>query len=203
MKKGINSLQLKCICIGLMLAGVCLQQVFYNIGYLIYLSAFPLAAFLLTEAARKTSDRKRLLLRLLTVALLLEIPWDIVIFGLSEWKNWGLSQNYLFTLCVALGVLMTVDATGKKVAPGTMGNTLTTLGIYLVGAFATVLLRTEQSCIGVLMVVALYLFRENKILSLLSVAALYLLFVKRLTGLEFVPAFSILLTWLYDGGQET
>ena len=222
MKKELNSFHLKCICIGLMIVGIYLQQLIYtlneetilageqlsagltltyNMGYLIYLAAFPLAAFLLVEAAKKTSDRKKLLLRLLVTALIVELPMDMATFGISEWKNWGLNQNYFFTLCIALGVLMAVDAIGKKLTVGSMGNTISTLGVYLLGAILSILLRTEQSSIGVLMVITLYLFYGNKMFSLVSVAALYLLFVRGTTGLEFVPAISILLTWLYNGEQ--
>jgi len=222
MQKELKSFHLKCICIGLMIVGIYLQQLIYtlneetilagehlsagltltyNMGYLIYLAAFPLAAFLLVEAAKKTSDRKKLLLRLLVTALIVELPMDMATFGISEWKNWGLNQNYFFTLCIALGVLMAVDAIGKKLTVGSMGNTISTLGVYLLGAFLSILLRTEQSSIGVLMVITLYLFYGNKMFSLVSVAALYLLFVRGTTGLEFVPAISILLTWLYNGEQ--
>ena len=222
MKKALNSFQLKCICIGMMITGVYMQQMIYimnketilsgtqlskgltltyNMGYLLYLAAFPLAAFLLAEAARKTTDRKKLLLRLLVTGLLVEVPMDIATFGLSEWRNWGLNQNYFFTLCIALGVLMAVDAIGKKLAVGSMGNTISTLGVYLLGAFLSILARTEQSSIGVLMVITLYLFHGNKMFSFVSVAALYILFVHRTTGLEFVPALSILLTWMYNGEQ--
>ena len=222
MKKQLNSFHLKGICIGLMIAGIYMQQIIYslnedailageqlsqgltliyNMGYLIYLAAFPLAAFLLATAAKKTADRKLLLKRLLFAGLIAEIPMDIATFGISEWRSWGLNQNYFFTLCIALGVLMAVDAIGKKLAVGTMGNTVSTLGVYLLGAFLSILLRTEQSSIGVLMVITLYLFYENKMFSLVSVAALYLLFVRQSTGLEFVPALSILFTWLYGGEQ--
>ena len=234
MKKELNSFHLKCICIGFMVVGIYMQQliytlneesilaggqlsagltVMYNIGYLIYMAAFPLASFLLVEAAfplasfllveavKKTSDRKKLLTRLFAAALIVEIPMDVATFGISEWKNWGLNQNYFFTLCIALGVLMAVDVIGKKLAVGSMGNTISTLGVYLFGAFLSILLRTEQSSIGVLMIITIYLFYGNRTFTLISAAALYALFVRRTTGLEFVPALSILLTWLYNGEQ--
>ena len=222
MKKELNSFHLKCICIGFMVVGIYMQQliytlneesilaggqlsagltVMYNIGYLIYMAAFPLASFLLVEAVKKTSDRKKLLTRLFAAALIVEIPMDVATFGISEWKNWGLNQNYFFTLCIALGVLMAVDVIGKKLAVGSMGNTISTLGVYLFGAFLSILLRTEQSSIGVLMIITIYLFYGNRTFTLISAAALYALFVRRTTGLEFVPALSILLTWLYNGEQ--
>ena len=177
------------------------QSLLYHIGYVVYLAAFPPAAFLLVEAAKKTSDRKKLLLRLLTTALVVEIPMDIATFGLSEWKNWGLNQNYYFTLCIGLLVIMAVEKLGEKHASGTMSNTLMTLVVYLAAAFVAILGRTEQSSIGVLMVVTLYLFYGNKMFSLVSVAALYLLFMRAANGLEYLPALGVLLVWTYNGEQ--
>ncbi len=220
MKKGLNSFQLKCICMAMMIVGIYLQQIIYllyedvlltggtmpevpsllyHIGYVVYLAAFPIAAFLLVEAAKKTSDRKRLLKRLLIAALLVEIPMDIATFGLSEWKNWGMNQNYYFTLCIGLLVIVAVEKLAKKYASGTMANNLMTLVVYLAAAFVAILGRTEQSSIGVLMVVTLYLFYGNKMFSFVSAAALYLLFVRGSGGLEYLPALSVLLLWTYNG----
>ena len=68
MKKGLNSFQLKCITVAMMIVGIYMQQVIYllneeliagggqlpqaqsliyHMGYVIYLAAFPVAAFLL------------------------------------------------------------------------------------------------------------------------------------------------------------
>lgn len=222
MKKGLNSFQLKCIALGMMICGIYVQQIVYKLneelfaaggdipysvsvpyylGYLFYMAAFPLTAFLLVEAAKKTSDRKKLLLRLLLAAVIVEIPMDIAIYGLTMWKNWGYNQNYFFTLAIGLGVIMAVDALTKKYASGTMANNLLTLAVYLVAAFVAILARTEQSSIGVLMIVTLYLFYGNKMFSLVSVAALYLLFVKSSSGLDYLPALSVLLIWAYNGEQ--
>lgn len=222
MKKGLNSFQLKCITVAMMIGGIYLQQIvymlnkellasggtmpeaqslLYHIGYVVYLAAFPPAAFLLVEAAKKTSDRKKLFKRLLIAALVVEIPMDISTFGLTEWKSWGLNQNYYFTLCIGLLVIMAVEALAKKYASGTMANTLLTLVVYLAAAFVAILGRTEQSSIGVLMVVTLYLFYGNKMFSLVSVAALYLLFMRAANGLEYLPALGVLLVWAYNGEQ--
>ena len=222
MKKGLNSFQLKCICIAMMIGGVYLQQIvyllneelilsggtmsqvqslLYHIGYVVYLASFPVAAFLLVEAAKKTSDRKKLLKRLVITALVVEIPMDMATFGLSQWKNWGLNQNYFFTLCIGLLVIFAVEALAKKYASGTMTNTLLTLVVYLAAAFVAILGRTEQSSIGVLMIVTLYLFYGNKMFSLVSVAALYLLFMRAANGLEYLPALGVLPVWAYNGEQ--
>ena len=98
MKKSLNSFQLKCITVAFMIVGIYLQQIIfllnkelisdggtlsksqtllYNAGYVLYLAAFPLSAFLLVEAFLHTADRKKLLLRLLVTALLVELPMDM------------------------------------------------------------------------------------------------------------------------------
>ncbi len=222
MKKIFNSFQLKCITIAMMVGGVYLQQIIfklneellvgggtlskpqmllYNIGYVIYLAAFPLAAFLLVEAAKNTSDRKALLGRLLVMALIVEVPMDIATFGLTEWKNWGLNQNYFFTLSIGLGVIVAVEALAKKYEAGSMGSNLMTLLVYLLATMAAVLGRTEQGSVGVLTVICLYLFYGNRMFSLVSVAALYILFMGSSNGLEYIPALSVLLVWMYNGEQ--
>ena len=222
MKKRLNSFQLKCITVAMMIGGLYLQQItylmnrellvdgrtlptvqflMYHIGYVVYLAAFPLAAFLLVEAAKKTSDKKKLLLRLFVAALVVEIPMDITTFGLAEWKNWGLNQNYFFTMCIGLGVILAVEALGKKLAVGTVGNNLASLAVYLLAALAAILARTEQGSVGVLTIICLYLFYGNRLFVLISVAALYVLFMGGAKGLEYFPAFGMLLTWLYNGEQ--
>ena len=178
-----------------------IQSLLYNVGYVVYLAAFPVAAFLLVEAAQKTSDQKKLVLRLLTAAVIVEIPMDIATFGFGEWKNWGLNQNYFFTMLVGLCVIFAVETLAKKYEAGTMASNLLTLGIYLLAAFVAILLRTEQGSVGILTIICLYLFYGNKLFSLVSVAALYLLFMGKANGLEYIPALSVLLVWMYNGEQ--
>jgi hypothetical protein len=99
-------------------------------------------------------------------------------------------------MCIGLAVLMAVDVLGKKFKAGSMGYTLSTLGVYLAGAILAVFAKTELGSIGVLMIVTVYLFYGNKMFSFLSMAVLYIMFIK-----QFFPAFSILLTWFYNGKQ--
>ena len=84
MKKSLNAFQLKCITVAMMIGGIGIQQILhivnknlfasggkipgaisvpYYLGYLLYVASFPIAAFLLVEAAKKTTNRKALLLR--------------------------------------------------------------------------------------------------------------------------------------------
>lgn len=201
MKNGINSFQLKLVTVLLMIVGITLQMLQYSIGYVIYLAGFPLASFLLVEAEKKTSDKKKLLLRLLLTAVLVEIPMDIVTFGLQDITKWGLNQNYYFTLCIGLATILAVERLSGKFEAGTMKNNLITLLVYLAAAFVAIFLRTEQSSIGVLLIVTMYLFYGNKLFMAVSTIALYMLFSKGIAGLEYVPALGTLLIFAYHGEQ--
>ena len=219
MKKGLNSFQLKCICIGLMIAGMALQTtcslyelahpgqlsdklytVFY-IGQVVYLAAFPLSAFLLVEAFLHTADRKKLLLRLLVTALLVELPMDMA-YNIKQVNWWGRNQNYFFTLVIGLLVLMAVEAINKKFGQGMLKTNLLTLLVYLAATMSAILLRTEQSSVGVLTIIALYLFYGNRMFSFITVAVIYVFFTGstgRNIGLEYLPVLSMLFLWLYNG----
>lgn len=225
MKKGLNSFQLKCICIGLMITGMALQTacslyelvrpgqlpdklytIFY-IGQVVYLAAFPLSAFLLVEAFRHTSDRKKLLLRLLVAAALVEIPMDMA-YNVRQVIWWGQNQNYFFTLVIGLLVMIAVEAVTKRFGQGMLKSNLLTLLVYLAATMGAILFRTEQSSVGVLTIIALYLFFGNKMLSFIAVAVIYLFFTGstgRNAGLEYLPVLGLLFLWLYNGetGRKT
>ena len=221
MKKRLNSFQLKCICISMMIVGMAmittcqlfelrhpgqlsnkLLLVFY-IGQVVYLAAFPLCAFLLVEAFKRTSDRKKLLLRLLVAAVLVEIPMDMA-YNLKQVTEWGQNQNYFFTLVIGIIVLWAVERITEKAGQGTLKANLLTLLVYLAATTGAILLRTEQSSVGVLTIIALYLFYGNKLFSFVTVAALYVFFTSSTglnVGLEYLPVLSLLLLWLYNGEQ--
>ena len=227
MKKTVNSFQLKCICLSMMIIGMGLQvwcraqvlaspadqpetlDMLYFIGMALYLASFPISAFLLVEAVKHTSDKRKLLWRLLLAAVVSEFPMDVANFGISQVELWGRSQNYYFTLVIGLLVLYAMDAVNKKYGSGTMKANLCILPVYLLATMGAVLLRTEQSSVGVLTILALSLFYGNKMFSLITVAALHIFFVSTgqssLAGLEYIPALGVLLTWMYNGepGKQT
>lgn len=222
MKKGINSFQLKCIAVVLMSFGMLLQlfcrarvvavpdanpellNTLFYLGQVVYLAAFPVSAFLLVEAMKHTSDKKKLLLRLLLVGILVEIPMDIATYGWKQYSAWGQNQNYFFTLLIGGLVLVAIEKITVKNGQGTMKANLLTLAVYLAAAMAAILLRTEQSSIGVLTMIALYLFYGNKMFSFVTVAVLYVFFTRSTgqnVGLEYLPVLSMLLVWAYNGEQ--
>ncbi len=192
MKKTLNGFHLKCITLLLMIGGLVSQQ------SVIYLAAFPLAAFLLVEAAVHTKNKKNFLFRLLFAAFLTEIPMDIAAYGF-EVNRWMECQNYFFTLLLGFLAICVMELLAKKYPAGNFAYNMLALPVYLLAVAVALFGRAEQGSIGILLILALYSFRGNKLFSLVSAAALYIIFMGNAGGLEYVPAISLLLTWLYDG----
>ena len=173
----------------------------YYVATALYGMAFPLAAFLLVEGAFHTSDKVKFLKRLIVAALLAEIPLDWATYGFAGVKDWGSKQNYFFTLALGLLVLLLAERLGEKFSTGSVKYNLLTLVLYLMATFTASLFRFEQAGLGILVILAFYLFRGNKVFSLVTVAALYLFFAGNSGALSYFPAIAVLFTWAYNGEE--
>lgn len=88
--------------------------------------AFPLFAFLLVEGFCHTGNRRRYGIRLLTFALLSEIPWDLAHHGKMLYIS---SQNVFFTLFLGYCGLCILEQLTEKV---NIKNALILLGLLLI-----------------------------------------------------------------------
>ncbi len=69
--------------------------------------AFPIYCFLLCEGVRHTHSPWRYLLRLAAVAVVSELPYDLLFYGGMDWGH----QNTLLTLLLGCGMLLGVRRT--------------------------------------------------------------------------------------------
>lgn len=115
--------------------------------------AFPLFAFLLAEGFRRTRSVKRYALRLLLLALLSEIPFDLMYGGTVFYP---FHQNVIWTFLIALLCMRTISSIRRR------KKMLLTLPVCLltasVGYLAGRLLMTDYGGEGVLTVLLFYLF---------------------------------------------
>ncbi len=222
-KLSLSSFHLKCICLSMIIIGEVVRQLMYqftvgsgitplpwqtllyNFGYFLYLGAFSIAAFLLVEGAKKTSNQTAFLRRLFFAGIAVEFPMDIAIHGFDGFDYLGYQQNYFFTLFLGLCVIFLVEKLAKWLTAGSFPYNLITIVLYLVATVIAMLFQMEQGGLGVLVIFALYVFYGNKIVSLISVMVLYLLFFQGVGIFAIIPAFSLLLLWLYKGieGKKT
>ena len=113
--------------------------------------SFPIFCFLLVEGFLHTKDVKKYGIRLLAFALISEIPFDLAIF--NSWFHPGY-QNVFFTLFIGLWVLEWYQKA--------MGDPLWQLFAIGVGCGVSILLKSDYNIDGIVLILVLYVFRDNK-----------------------------------------
>ena len=146
--------------------------------------AFPIFCFLLVEGFLHTHDVKRYVERLFLFGLLSEVPFDMAFFRTPF--HWG-NQNVYWTL--ALGVLAMALMQKFQDAEGNIAwkGRLAALGCVILAQ----LLQTDYGAIGVALIVALYLTRNNRKYQCI-IGAVMMLF-------ELTAPLAFVLIWFYNG----
>lgn len=166
--------------------------------------AFPLYAFQLTEGFFHTADRRRYALRLLGLAVLSEIPFNLIQFSSLFFP---FHQNTIFTLLLGLLAIWALDAAREQ-------HTRKALILGIVVPVCACLLAgvgfVDYGIIGVLTVILFYLCRNFPLARLAQLAGMVLLHIilfggqtVAILGVDFpVQGFSVLALipiWLYNG----
>ena len=146
--------------------------------------AFPLFCFLLVEGFIHTHNVKGYLGRLLLFGLLSEVPFDLAFFRTPFAPQ---HQNVYWTL--ALGVLAMALMQKFQDAEGNIAwkGRLAALGCVVLAQ----LLQTDYGAIGVALIVALYLTRNNRKYQCI-IGAVMMLF-------ELTAPLAFVLIWFYNG----
>lgn len=126
--------------------------------------AFPIFIFLMVEGFEKTRNRWKYALRMGAFALISEIPFDLTFSAeVLEFSY----QNVFFTLFIGLLTMILVDAVSKL----SWHKALKVIvdGIVIVcAAFVAELLKTDYAATGIICIMAIYLFRKNKIAQIIA-----------------------------------
>lgn len=175
------------------------DSMYYLIGRSIGRLAFPIFAFLIVEGFYHTSNVKNYLKRLGIFALLSEIPFDLAFYNQKiynnafEWSNiksdlpkmfsdnevfytlinrFMAHQNIFFTLFLGLLAIYLINMAEKKNMNNMFYTNLINAAITIGFSFVAAFLRTDYSLLGILTIVAFYLFRGSK--PLLAIALVIL-----------------------------
>ncbi len=170
--------------------------------------AFPIFAFLIAEGYSHTSNVKKYAKRLLLFGLISEIPFDLMCTGTFFFP---FHQNVMFTLLLGLLCINEIEKLKKAVNAKGRVVCLLKMGLFLlVGTVGFV----DYGAMGILVVIAFYVFRNFKLEPLFQLLSLVLLFWVFFKGMGiviplggralFLPvqAFGILSLipiWLYNG----
>lgn len=153
--------------------------------------SFPIFVFLLVEGFYHTKNVKKYLLRMGAFALVSEIPFDLAFYGtVLEFKH----QNIFFTLFLGLLCMYLMKEIEKILGKNNafnivimnLLNALLTFG-FCITALA---LKTDYDYRGLLMIVAFYLFRGNKLMmgiSLLIISGYLLGYINIIATTAIVP----------------
>lgn len=129
--------------------------------------AFPLFCFLLVEGFFHTRSRRRYLGRLLSFALLSEIPFDLAVA--NRVLEFGY-QNVFFELAACLLVLMGLER--AQWAREETGRMSLQLAAAAGGCLLVLLLRADYGAVGIAFVVLYYYARGNRRLQVLGAGIL-------------------------------
>lgn len=134
--------------------------------------SFPIFCYLLVQGFLHTRNRLKYAGNLLLFALLSEFPFD---FMLSSQLDFS-SLNVLFTLLIGLLTLWGIEKAKS--------NIFLIMLITAAGMTLAALLSTDYSWTGILLIVSLYLFKENSLLQCsISLALFFAASVVRNIGL--------------------
>nr|MCR5273624.1 conjugal transfer protein TraX [Lachnospiraceae bacterium] len=127
--------------------------------------AFPLFAFFIVEGITHTRDIKKYALRILILAVISEVPFDMAYFGTP--LNFE-KQNVLITLFLGLCAIAGVDSVLKLFENDLTKRIMLSLSIILFACVAAYFLKCDYSYAGILAMIALYFFRQDHVKSIFA-----------------------------------
>lgn len=127
--------------------------------------SFVLYCFLLVEGYVHTRSRRAYLTRLLLLALVSEVPFDLFLFA-QPFS--GLEQNVLFTLALSLGALWIADTCGQ--------NSPLAMMLVLALCLTAMLARVSYAWLGILLCLCFYAYRDRPRARAVGMACLELLY---------------------------
>ena len=125
--------------------------------------AFPIFCFLLVEGYVHTSDVKKYMRRILVFALISEIPFNLAITGKIFDLNY---QNVFFELALGIGAMYYLELVEKK-QNNYLVQVILRLVVIAVFAITAEHLNFDYGMYGIISIVALYVFRQNRLMQLL------------------------------------
>lgn len=174
--------------------------------------AFPIFAFMVVEGFFHTHDLKRYLLRLLSGALLSEIPFDLMYGGSVFYPQ---HQNVLWTFLLSLLLLTLLERCKARFRPLVAAGLAT--GLTAVGFLVGYLTMVDYYGVGILTVLTFYAFHKRTWPDrLLQLLCLYILNVGILGGFYYeftifghtveivqqgLALLALIPIWLYRGKQ--
>ena len=133
--------------------------------------AFPIFCFLLVEGFIHTRNAAKYALRLFAFALISEIPFNL---AFAEKPFAPEYQNVFFTLFIGLLVMMAYRGIAEKLKAAVWIKLILYMAALGAGMGLAYWLDTDYDALGVLCIMALYIFRKKKAAQITAGCALFL-----------------------------
>lgn len=143
---------------------------------------FPIFCFLLVEGFGHTRNVWKYALRLLVFALISEIPFDLAIYGTPVFMGY---QNVFFTLLIGLLVMIAYREIAERFQAKKFIKALLCVLALVAGMAAAGFMKTDYGAIGIVCIMMLYIFRNNKVRQIIAGCVVFLWEVT--APLAFIP----------------
>ena len=176
------------------------------VGNIIGRISFPILAYLIVEGFFHSSDLKKYVIRLLALAVISEPCMD---FALGTYKG-GIAgmmqyQNPVFTLLIGLIAVYFYDKIVTKYQNDNFKMNMYGAGVILLSAFLAVLIKSDYSIVGILMIIIFYLFRKNSRMMFIAFVAICGVFMDQTNSItivySFAPMLALPLIYKYSGQE--
>lgn len=154
--------------------------------------AFPIFCFLLVEGFLHTKNVGKYAFRLLLFAFISEVPFDLAFQKQAFYWEY---QNVYFTLFLGLMVILLLHSIETKFPTQWFPRMILSLLAISLGTSFAELLHTDYGLTGVLVITAMYLFRNHHISEMVSGC----LILSAMSSLEIVSIVNIPLISRYNG----
>lgn len=151
--------------------------------------SFPIFSFLIVEGFRKSNNVFKYFIRIFTLAIISEIPFDLMIFNKISMECFQ-AQNVLWTYLVALIMLSVIKLMSKL-------PTFLTVIVAAIACFITFFIRSDYWLEGIILIYIFYIFRHD--LNMMCLLAIIVTFISTASKYYGTGALAILFIYFYDG----
>ena len=164
--------------------------ILYRICRMIGRISFPIFAFLIVEGFRKTSNLFKYMLRILFLALISEIPYDMMVFNELFTYRCLEVQNVLFTYFMGLQMLALITLVTRI-------SEILTIFVAIIFGIICYILRVDYAIEGIILIYGFYIFRSD--INLKCIIALIVTFAFTLQNNFGAGILSVIFIYFYDG----
>ena len=165
----------------------------YNIMRMIGRLAFPIFAFLIVEGFRKSHNLFKYVLRLLILAILSEIPYDLMVFNEIFTIRCFEVQNVIFTYIVGLFMLIVIKYVNSF-------SLILSVFPALIAGLSTYFLRADYAIEGIILIYVFYMLRND--INLMCLTLIVITFFMSLENYYGAAILSVAFIYLYDGNKS-